>query len=46
MAKFIASDSRKEVVAANPGAAKIIKVCGGYMVFDTIADYETWKDQR
>jgi hypothetical protein len=43
---FVESKSRKEVVAAYPDAAKIVKVCGGYKVFETIADYETWKNQK
>ena len=43
---FVANENRKQVVADHPGAAKIIKVEGGYMVFTTIADYETWKKQK
>ena len=26
--------------------SKIVKVCGGYMMFGTTADYKTWKNQR
>lgn len=38
--------SRKEVKKAYPAAAKIVKVCGGWAVFETIADYNTWKNQK
>jgi hypothetical protein len=38
--------SRKEVVSQYPGAAKIVKVCGGYHVFETIENYEIWKNQK
>jgi len=38
--------SRKEVVLAAYGAAKIVKVDGGWMVFDTLVDYEVWRKQR
>ena len=30
----------------HPGAAVYARVCGGYIAFDTYADYETWKNQR
>lgn len=43
---FVANTNRKEVVAQHPGAAKIVKVCGGYMVFESMADYATWKNQK
>ena len=38
--------SRKEVEKAARGAAKIVKVDGGWMVFDTMSDYETWRSQK
>lgn len=28
-----------------PWACKIIKVCGGYLCFESITDYEIWKNQ-
>jgi hypothetical protein len=43
---FVANTNRKEVVAQHPGAAKIVKVEGGYMVFEYMADYEIWKSQK
>ncbi len=38
--------NRAAVVKAYPGAAKIVKVCGGWAVFETVADYETWRNQK
>lgn len=29
-----------------PWAAKVVKVDGGYMAFESVADYETWKRQK
>lgn len=29
-----------------PWAAKIVKVDGGYMAFESISDYQTWKGQK
>lgn len=26
--------------------AKVVKVCGGYMCFESVDDYEVWKIQR
>ena len=44
--KIINVKSNKEAKREYPGAAKIVKVTGGYAVFDTITDWETWKNQR
>ena len=44
--KFLQVETRKEAVKAAPGAAKIVKVSGGYMAFDTVSEYETWKNQK
>ena len=43
---FVANTNRKQVVAANPRAFKIVKVEGGYMVFQAIDQYEMWKKQK
>lgn len=43
---FVANTNRKEVVAQNPGAVKLVKVEGGYIVFETIDAYQTWKNQK
>lgn len=37
---------RRAVEAAYPEAARIVSVCGGWAVFETLADYETWRRQR
>lgn len=42
----VETTSRAAAVKAMPWAAKIVKVCGGYMGFESIADYETWKRQK
>lgn len=43
---FVANKNRKEVVKQYPSAQKIVKVCGGYMVFFTQPDYTTWLNQK
>lgn len=43
---FVANENRKEVAKQYPSAAKIVKVCGGYMVFEFLIDYETWENQK
>ena len=44
--RFIQANSKREAYDMAPDAAKLIKVCGGYMAFDSIEDYETWKKQK
>ena len=34
------------VKSAYPQAEKVVKVEGGWMVFETITDYQTWKNQK
>jgi hypothetical protein len=43
---FKSNENRKQVVADHPYAAKIVKVTGGYMVFETMGAYEAWKKQK
>ena len=43
---FVSNTTRKEVTSANTGAAKIVKVEGGYMVFECMSDYQVWKNQK
>lgn len=43
---FIQVDSRKQAKDTAPWAAKIVKVDGGYVAFESIADYETWRKQK
>lgn len=38
--------TRKNVVAAYPSAAKIVKVCGGWQVFENVVDYNIWAAQK
>jgi len=45
--KFIQTESREEAKKqAPPSAEKIVKVDGGYMAFETISEYENWKNQK
>lgn len=38
--------SRREVEDAHPEAAVIKAVCGGWAVFSTYENYETWRGQK
>ena len=38
--------SKAEVEKAAPGAAVIVKVEGGWLAFDTVTDYDTWRKQK
>lgn len=38
--------NRGEVEEAHPAAAVIKTVCGGWAVFETYEDYETWRRQK
>lgn len=38
--------TRKVAKSLYPDAAAIKRVTGGYAVFDTWTDYETWKKQK
>ena len=38
--------NRKAVALEYPSATKIVKVCGGWAVFDSITDYEIWRNQK
>jgi hypothetical protein len=49
MSKFASEenyDSMEVVEQAYPAATEIIKVEGGWMVFDTATDAETWRNQQ
>jgi hypothetical protein len=47
MTVFCHCKSRKQFIAAKGHDwAKIIKVEGGYMGFETLTDYKVWKNQR
>lgn len=43
---FIECKSRSTAVKQAPWASKIVKVEGGYLAFEDITDYETWKKQK
>jgi hypothetical protein len=43
---MIGCKTRKTAVKRSPWACKIVKVDGGYMAFESWADYRTWADQR
>ena len=36
----------KDVKDTFPAAAHITKVCGGWLIFDTHSDYDTWRNQK
>ena len=48
MSKFVASDTRAEALKKVNGDASTIttKVCGGYMIFDTVEDLKIWRKQK
>lgn len=43
---FITCATRAAARNAMPWAAKIIKVEGGYMGFESVDDYQIWQNQR
>jgi hypothetical protein len=44
--EFLANVTRSVAIRTCPWAAKIVKVDGGYMAFESLDDYQTWKNQR
>ena len=44
--KFIETESRDEAKRACPWAAKIAKVYCGFICFESVDDYKTWKNQK
>ena len=44
--KFLEVSTAREARTLAPWAAKIVKVTGGYMAFESIADYQTWAAQK
>lgn len=45
MRKFVEVKSAAAARKACPWAAKVVKVEGGYMCFEFLADYEVWAKQ-
>ena len=46
MIKYVYQKTRKQVKEDYQDHVKIVKVTGGYAVFETWDDYETWKNQK
>lgn len=44
--QFVECESRKEAENECPWSSKIVKVFGGCMCFESVDDYETWKNQK
>lgn len=44
--QVIECKSRAAAKRRAPWAAKIVKVCGGYMAFESVSDYVTWRQQK
>jgi hypothetical protein len=44
--QFAQTSSRRTAEAECPWSTKIVKVDGGYMVFESINDYQTWRSQQ
>ncbi len=43
---FTGNVSRYFVQRQCPWAAKIVKIHGGYIAFESIGDWKTWKNQK
>jgi hypothetical protein len=44
--QFISCGSRSTAARRCPWAAQIAKVTGGFIAFESVQDYATWKKQR
>jgi hypothetical protein len=44
--QFTEAKTRKSASKDCPWAARVVKVDGGYMCFESEADYQTWKQQK
>lgn len=44
--QFIVAKTAAEARKLAPWAAKAVKVDGGYMAFESLDDYATWKAQK
>ena len=43
---FFECKYRYQAVKEMPWASVIVKVCGGYRGFESVTDYEIWKNQK
>ena len=46
MIKYANGKTRKQVKEKYPDHVKIVKVYGGYAIFETWNDYEIWRNQK
>lgn len=44
--EYIQVKTAKEAAEIAPWASYLQKVKGGYMAFESVNDYETWKNQK
>jgi hypothetical protein len=44
--EFINASSAKQARKLAPWAAKVVKVEGGYLAFESVADAQTWRRQK
>lgn len=44
--QFIECKDRRTAMRKATWASKVTKVEGGYIAFESVADYETWKKQK
>ena len=44
--QFVETESRKKAIDECPWQSRILKVCGGYLCFESVDDFETAKNQK
>ena len=44
--QFIETESRYQAKKQCPWASRTAKVFGGFMCFESVDDYKTWKNQK
>ena len=44
--EFVETGDRADAVEKMPWAARVVKVEGGYKGFESVDDYETWRNQE
>ena len=44
--QFVEEESRYQAKKQCPWASRTAKVCGGFMCFESVDDYKTWKNQK
>jgi len=43
--RFVATVTRRQAAVECPWAARIVRVDGGWMCFESLTDYATWRAQ-